>query len=307
MSRPFRFGAQVAGVFAADEVTSTARRVEELGYDTLFVPDHVVSVMSSPMPVLAVASTATTRLRVGTLVLDNDFRNPVLLAQEAATLDTLSGGRFELGIGAGWMADDYARTGIPYDRPRVRLDRLEESLHILARLLSGQAVHHDGSHYRVHVDEGLMAPAQEPHLPILVGGGGRRLLEMAGRAADIVQVTPRTIHDHGVDRTDMSPGAMDQKVKWATEQAAADGRDPELSVFVFTAVTGDRQEVAENLAKLIPPLTPEEVLESPYLLTGQADDMAEQILRLRDRWGITYVVIQRSFEELAPVIPLLQE
>ena len=185
--RPFRFGVVSGNAVSHAEWVSKARRAEELGYAILLVPDHIV-IGIAPLTALAVAAEATSTLRVGSLVLGNDFRHPAWLAKEAATLDLLSDGRFELGMGAGYLPADYAQTGLPFDSPGTRIDRLEEALDIVAQLFTGEAVSFSGKHYRVTGLQGRPTPVQRPGPPIFVGGTGRRLLSVAARRADSLGV-----------------------------------------------------------------------------------------------------------------------
>jgi len=189
--RTFRFGVVGEGIRSGPELVATARRAEELGYDTLLLRDHFVAApfgdQLAPMVALMAAAAATRTLRVGTLVLDNDYRHPVLLAKEAATLDLLSGGRFELGIGAGWARDEYERAGMAFDPPGIRVDRLEEAVRVLKGLFAGSALTFPGHHYSVTELQSFPMPAQRPHPPILIGAGSTRMLSIAGREADIVR------------------------------------------------------------------------------------------------------------------------
>src|SRR5260370_721395 len=176
--RRFRFGAQLTRAATAPEWGQTARKVEDLGYSALLMPDHFEDQLA-PMPALMAAANATSKLRVGTLVLDNDYRHPVVLAKEAATLDLLCEGRLELGLGAGWMATDYERSGIPCDSVGVRIDRMEEALAILKGLFADGPFSFSGKHYRIRELEGQPKPIQKPHPPFIIGGGGRRILRLS--------------------------------------------------------------------------------------------------------------------------------
>jgi len=151
-----------------------ARQWEDLGYSTLFVPDHFVDHPLAPIPAMAMVAEATERLRIGSLVLGNDYKHPVVLAREAATLDLLSDGRLELGVGAGWMTADYEKAGMPLDPPGVRVDRLAESLTVLKGLFADQPFSFDGKHYQITDLDGSPKPVQRPGPPIIVGGGGER-------------------------------------------------------------------------------------------------------------------------------------
>lgn len=177
--RTFRFGVQIASAGSAQEWADLARRAEELGYSSVFMPDHFGEQLA-PVPALMAAADATTDLRIGALVFGNDYKHPVVLAKEAATLDVLSGGRFEFGIGAGWMNTDYEESGIQHDRPGVRIDRLAESVQICKGLFGEDPVTFEGEHYRISGLNGMPKPVQRPHPPVLIGGGGKRVLSLAG-------------------------------------------------------------------------------------------------------------------------------
>ena len=185
--RAFRFGVQLSGPADAKGWVEQARRIEDLGYSTATMPDHFTDQLA-PMPALAAAAAATTTLRVGALVFDNDYKHPVVLAKELATMDVLSDGRVEIGIGAGWMESDYRAAGMPYDRPGVRIDRFAEAIAVIKGSMADGACSFDGTHYTITDYDGLPKPVQRPHPPILIGGGGRRVLSIAAREADIVGI-----------------------------------------------------------------------------------------------------------------------
>src|SRR5882762_7452848 len=187
--RPFRFAANVERGRSAEHWREVGRRAEALGYDTLFMPDHITDQLA-PIAALTAIADATTTLRVGSFVFDNDYRNPVMLAKEATTLDLLSGGRLEFGIGAGWNTSDYRQLGIPYDTPKVRVDRMEEAVALIKRLWTEEKVTHEGPYYRVRDATVLPRPTQQPHPPVMIGGGGPRMLRIAARDAQIVALAP---------------------------------------------------------------------------------------------------------------------
>src|SRR2546428_1826024 len=185
--KPFRFGVQEHSAPSAKAWRDTARRVESLGYKALYLPDHFGHQLG-PIAALLAAADATTTLRVGSLVFDNDYRHPVVLAKEAATLDLLSDGRLDLGIGAGWMVSDYEQAGIPFDSPGIRIERLAEAIAIIKKFFAGGEFSFQGKHYSINGIEGAPSPVQKPHPPLLLGGGGRKMLQLAAREADIVHV-----------------------------------------------------------------------------------------------------------------------
>jgi probable F420-dependent oxidoreductase len=305
--RRFRFGAQCSYAGSGADWAAKARRLEDLGYSTLCTPDHFDDQLA-PMPALTAAAAATTTLRVGTLVLGNDYRHPLVTAKEAATVDVLSGGRFELGIGAGWMGSDYEQSGIGLDRPGVRIERLAESLAVVKGLLAGGKFSFAGRYYSVTRHPGTPAPVQRPRPPILVGGGGRRILSLAGREADIVSVNfdlrSGSIGPHvGVTAT---AGATAEKVGWVREAAGDRFDDIELCHTAYlTMVTDDREAVAGGLGSGFG-LDAEQVLAMPNFAIGTVVQIADELERRRDELGFSYVVVGgECFEAMAPVVERL--
>ena len=305
-ARLFRFGVTVPSVSAGSAWAEKARRVERLGFSVLAVPDHLRDQLA-PVPALTAAALATTRLRVGSLVFCNDFRHPVVLAKEAATLDVLSGGRFELGLGAGWLRAEYDQAGISFDAPGTRIERLEESVAIVKGLLAGERVTFTGRHYSIADLEGRPVPVQRPHPPILIGGGGQRTLSLAAREASIVGFVPRALKDgSGLDRTDFGEAALRQKIQWAR---AADGDhfdSLELNALIQAVVVSDqRTHTADQLAARFK-VARDLVLESPYVLLGTIDEICDTIRQRRERYGISYLtVFERDMEAFAPVVERL--
>jgi probable F420-dependent oxidoreductase len=305
--RPFRFGVQEHRASSAKEWKDKARQVESLGYSALYLPDHFGDQLG-PIAALMAAADATTKLRVGSLVFDNDYRHPTVLAKEAATLDLLSEGRFDLGLGAGWMASDYEQTGMPYDSPSTRIERMEEGLQIIKGLMAGGNFSFSGKHYHIKELEGSPLPFQKPHPPILLGGGGRRMLRLAAREADIVNVN-FNLRDGRVSRNVVRSGlaeATDEKMAWIRE--AADERMDllELSVTVFlTNITDDRMSVATPMAAGLG-ADATDVLETPHFLIGTVDEVVDQIEKRRDRYGISFVIVPGDVvEAFAPVVKRL--
>lgn len=305
--RRFRFGAQLSFAASGEDWAAKARRVEELGYATLCMPDHFDDQLA-PFPALTAAAAATSTLRVGTLVLGVDYRHPLLVAKEAATLDLLSGGRFELGMGAGWLGRDYDESGIPCDRPGVRIGRLEEALAVVKGLLAGGAFSFGGRHYTITGHPGTPLPVQRPRPPILVGGGGRRILSLAGREADIVSVNfnlrSGSIGTHlGATAT---AAATAEKVGWVREAAGDRFDGVELSYTAyFVFVTDDRDAVAAGLGSGMG-LDREQVLAMPNFAIGTAGQIADELERRRDELGLSYVVVGgECHEAMAPVVTRL--
>ena len=305
--RKFRFGMQLATAGSADEWTALARKVEDLGYSTLFVPDHFEDQLA-PAPALQAAASATTTLNVGALVYDNDYRHPVVLAKEAASLDILTGGRFELGLGAGWMRTDYDYAGMPFDANGVRVDRLEEGLAVLKGLFADEPFSFSGDHYTITNMNGLPKPTTKPGPPILIGGGGKRVLTIAAQQADIVGINP-AIKGGQVDgqaAMDATAEATDRKLAWVKEAAGDRFDDLELNVLsLATLVTDDQTGTAEMMAGLFG-LDTNGVLEVPHAIIGSVEQMIEQLQARRERWGFSYVVVQGdALDSFAPVVAAL--
>ncbi len=302
----FRFGVQTSTVVSREQWIEKARKIEELGYSTLMIPDHFDD-QFAPMPAMMAAAAATTTLRVGSLVFDNDYKHPLVLAKEAATLDVLSGGRLELGLGAGWMVSDYEQSGMQYDAPALRISRLQEAVRVIKGLFSEEPVAFDGKHYTVH-HNGLPKPLQRPHPPILIGGGGKRVLRFAAREADIVGVNFQ-LTEGRVNQQVLETGTIEatkEKIGWIKEAAGSRFDSIELNVTVFAAiVTDDRASLAERLAPRFG-VTPAELPDAPHVLLGSADQIAEDLQRRREMFGFSYVVISGDgFEAMAPVVKKL--
>jgi probable F420-dependent oxidoreductase len=306
--RKFRFGIQLHTATTGEEWGAAARRAEELGYSTLFMPDHFGDQLA-PVPALAAAAAATSDLRVGALVFDNDYKHPVVLAKEAATLDLLSNGRLELGIGAGWMNTDYEQSGIAQDPAGVRISRMEEGVAVMQGLFADGPFSFAGDHYTVTAMEGLPKPVQKPGPPLLIGGGARRVLSIAARQADIVGINP-SIRSGAVDADAARSGSADetdQKLKWVQEAAGDRFDDLELNMLIFAAiVTDDRKGTIELMAPMFG-LDPAAVAEYPHAWVGTVDQICDDLIERRERWGVSYLVVQGedAMEAMAPVVARL--
>jgi len=307
-NRPFRFG---GGLFAAPSAAAWAdgaRRLEDLGYDTVWTGDHLAGSILPPFPALLAAAMATTRVRVATAVIDNDFRHPAALAKEAATVDRLTNGRLDLGIGAGWLRADYDNVGLSFDPPGTRVSRLEEAVQVLKGLWHDAPFSFEGQHYTIRDFNCEPKPLQQPHPPLLIGGGGRRLLSLAGREADIVALAWRALPEGGLDRADMTMARFERKIDWVRDAAGDRFDQIELALHLPGVVVADDRRVAaeEMIANRGLPMTVDEVLESPFSLIGTVDQMAERLLELRERFGITYFfVFPPDTETFAQVIARL--
>ncbi len=306
-TRPFRFCVQASHMESPEELRPLARKAEDLGVAVLTVADHLDDQLS-PLVALMAAADATTDLRVGSLVFSNDYRHPAMLAKEAATVDRLSGGRLELGLGAGWMLEDYRTTGIPLDTPSVRIERLDESLGIIRSLWAGGEVHHKGTHYTIDGLASAPLPLQRPGPPIWVGGGGRKVLEVAARHADVVHLNPSLragVIDHRAGPSS-TEAATDAKLGWVRAVAGDRFGDIELGVRIHLAiVTDERDELFAAMAGGFG-LTPEEARGTPHALCGTTDQIAHDLVERRDRFGISNIGISASaLDDLAPVIAKL--
>ncbi len=242
--RKFRFAAQLSRApdGTARSWADQARKAEDIGYSALMMPDHFGDQLA-PVPALAAVAAATTTLRLGSLVFGNDYRHPLVLAKEAATLDVLSEGRFELSLGAGWMRTDYDESGITYDPPRVRVDRFEEAVTILNGLLrSDGPFSFDGEHYQVHEHTLLPRPVQQPGPPLIIGGGGKRILSFAARNADIVSINVNLRDGTGGPETapNATPERTREKIGWVKEAAGTRFDSLELNSLIgFVMITDD--------------------------------------------------------------------
>jgi probable F420-dependent oxidoreductase len=289
------------------EWIETAKKAESLGYSALLMPDHFGDQLS-PIAALSTAAAVTEELRVGTLVFANDFRHPAVLAKETATLDLLSEGRLEVGVGAGWMTDDYTSTGIPHDRPGVRIDRMIESIQVLRGLWGEGAFSFDGEHYTITEMNGLPQPVQAGGPPIIVGGGGKRVLSTAARLANIVGVNPNVgegkIGPEAI--ASMSAEATEEKMGWVRDAAGDRFDDIEISILKFvTIITDDRDIVAGKVAAGMGMDAPT-LLASPHTLVGTAEQVAEELIEQRERWQGSYVTVQSdALESFAPVVAAL--
>src|SRR5262245_36519824 len=306
--KPFRFGINIRDAGSRAEWQDKARKVEALGYAVLLVPDHLAAMLAT-IPAVMSAAEATTTLRVGTNVLNNDLRHPVVLAREAATIDLLTDGRLELGLGAGYMRVEYDQAGLRFDRAGLRVERLAESVAIIKRLLDGAEVTFAGQHYRVTGHTIYPLPVQRPHPPIIIGGYGPRLLTLAAKEADTVNLTGLNFGRDGtaLDMSGWRLAAVDERVGLIREAAGSRLDRLELSAQIQRViVTERRREAAEGLQKQWAQLTVDEILEAPFVLIGTVDEMVEALQARRDRWGISYfVTFEPYLDALAPVIARL--
>ena len=303
--RPFRFGVNSSLTTSRADWEDTARRAEALGYDTLIAQDHFANQLA-PMPALVAAAAVTSHLRLATLVLDNDFRHPALLAKEAATVDVLTDGRFELGLGAGWLEADYVKTGLTFDAPGQRLARLTEAVHICKALLaSPEPLTFSGDFYHIDKLDAAPRPVQTPRPPLMLGGRQRRMLGLAAREADIVGLSLLDPRAPGLP----PPPTFAQKVAWVREAAGARFDDLELHVNASLVQVSDQPSDAEiDRVAARTHQTRAQVLASPGSLLGSVEAIVETLLARREEFGVSYYVVQgRVMETFARVIARVKE
>jgi probable F420-dependent oxidoreductase len=304
-ARPFKFGAKATKATSGKEWADIARRAEDLGYVSLQIDDHFGGQLA-PVPAIMAAACATTTLKVGTLVAGNDFRNPVMFAKECATIDMLSDGRFMLGIGAGWLKNDYAIAGIHQDDADTRIERLGEAIDVFRGLWGPGKFAYSGTHYSVAEVDGYPKPVSD--IPILVGGGGKKILGLAAQKADVVGINPKIVA-RTINPASMATAAadvVDQKLAWVREAAGDRFDQLELQLQVFaTVVTDNPMPVAEKLGGAFG-LPPEVVMQAPYFQIGTVDQIAENLQGIRERWGIATIAFQQdATEAMAPVVARL--
>jgi probable F420-dependent oxidoreductase len=306
--RPFRFGIQAHRAATRAEWVELARRVEDLGYSTLGLPDHFDDQLA-PVPAMQCAADATSTLRLGALVHDNDYKHPIVLAKELATMDVLSDGRMQIGIGAGWTASDYEQSGITYDPPRVRISRMIEAVAIIRSALSGETFSFAGEHYTITDYTGTPKPIQA-RMPLLIGGGGARVLRYAAGEADIVGINA-TLTSGAIDQStfaSMTAEAVDEKVTVVHDAALAAGRldAVEMNVRTFVVVVTDEPDAAMEGIADFTGASKDMIAASPFALVGPPGKLAEDLLARRERWGFSYVILgQHDVESFAPVVAAL--
>ena len=306
--RPFRFGVQVNGTGSRDEWVDLARKIEDSGYSTMTMPDHF-SDQLAPVPALQCAADATTTLRLGALVHDNDYKHPVVLAKELATMDVLSDGRVEVGLGAGWMISDYEQSGLPYDSPGVRISRFIEGLRVIKSAFGPDPFSFDGEHYTIADYNGMPKPVQSPP-PVLIGGGGPRVLRFAAREADIVGINA-TLTSGAVDAStfeSMTAAAVDDKVAVVRDAAEAADRLDHIELNIRTFIVFATDDVAGALDTLsgLTGAPTDVIAQSPFALVGPPSKLIDDLRERRERWGFSYVIVgQDDVESIAPVVAAL--
>jgi probable F420-dependent oxidoreductase len=292
--KPFRFAVTATRAESGDAWRAKARRIEELGYDTLLLTDHITQQLA-PIP--------ATRLRVGSYVFANDYRNPVMLAKEIATLDVLSGGRVEFGLGAGWYQRDYDMLGLPYDPPGKRVSRMIEAVGLIDRLFIEDSVDASGEFYTVHGATVLPKPVQRPRPPLMIGAGGPRMLRFAARHADILALNPRFDANAQPVISDLTRGETERKLTRLRAEAGERLDRVELNIFIVDAgMTDEPRSLFDALATRLKGAAAQ-VVDSPFFLYGSHADLKRQLLARRERLGITYFGLpEKAMEPFAPLV-----
>jgi probable F420-dependent oxidoreductase len=308
--RRFRFAAQLSKSpdGTARSWAEQARRAEDLGFSTLLMPDHFGEQLA-PVAAMMAAADATESLRVGALVFDNDYRHPLVLAKEAATVDLLSDGRLELSLGAGWMRDDYQQSGIPYDPPGVRVDRFAEGVTVIKGLLEADGPYSfSGTHYTISEHTPSPRPVQRPRPPLTIGGGGRRVLSIAAREAEIVSINVDLRAGTGGPETapNASPESTRTKIGWVKEAAGDRFDEIELNTLIgFAMITDERDKILDAMAPHFG-LEPADAAHVPVALIGTLEQMKEELLWRRAEYQISYFSVEADcWEELGPVVSAL--
>jgi probable F420-dependent oxidoreductase len=302
VDRKIRFATQSGAQPTGADWLARAKRIEGMGYSTLAMPDHMVGGAWSNMPALGATAAVTNTLRLGNLVIDNDFRNPVVLAREFATLDVISNGRVEIGLGAGWFDRDYQGTGIPFDRGRTRVARLAEAVTLMKRLFTEDEVTFEGTYYRTTKSECRPKTVQQPRPPILIAAGGPQILELAGREADIVAIIAPGAGVRPSAADDVAAPGVRRQLDLVREAAGRRFDEIELSCFVDVTLTDDRDKTIAELAEKAK-IDPAVLRSSIYRGIGTVDQVREHIIRVRRETGISYFCLRGPHvEELAPVV-----
>ena len=313
-TRPFRFGVHTSDADTGEQWAAAARRYESLGFSTLMLRDHFDRQLA-PLVAMTAAACATQTLRVGCLVFANDYRHPLVLAKELATLDRLSGGRVEVGLGAGWMGSDYEQAGLAFDAPGDRVTRMQESVHLLKAFFAGGPVSFSGAHYTVAAHEMYPEVVRRPGPPFLIVAGGPRMTRFAAAEADIIAVNPATKSNEAWSEqnlADATAEAVDRKIQLIRDSAGDRYDQIEIQIVVpFIVVTDDREGTAAAIAASLPSdasvdLSAANILSSPYVLIGTEAQICDTLVERRDRWDLSYYVFNDdSIDAAAPIVARL--
>ena len=309
MPKPFHFLGSIQEIVDGPSLAEKARRAEALGYHALVVPDHLIPQLS-PVPAMAWIAGATERLRIAAFVFNNDLRHPAVLAQDLASLDVLSGGRLDVAMGAGWNKPEYDAIGLPFDRTPIRQARLIEAIAVLKGAFGDDPFSFAGEHYTITDLDGQPKPVQRPHPPFLIGGGGRKTVELAAREAQIVGLAPRLLPGPKSDPQSITVAATAEKIEWVRAAAGETFDSLELNVYpsgVGVSVTDHalaeaRDAAARFAGRTAVDLTPEEILESPHIFIGSLASLEEKFIRQREELGVSSIMVG----DLGPLDPLVE-
>jgi probable F420-dependent oxidoreductase len=310
--RPFRFLVSTSEHFDGPGLAAFARRAESIGYSALMIPDHLVG-QYSPVPVLASVVAATEKLRVGTFVFNNNLRHPAVLAQDLATVDRLSGGRLEVGLGAGWNKPEHDAIGIPFEPVGTRVGKLAESIQVFKGCFGEEKFSFDGRHYTITDYDAQPKPVQRPHPPIFIGGGGKRVLTLAAQEAQIIGLAPRLTKDaQGLPTLDIPSitlAATEEKIGWVRDAAGDRFAGLELNSYPTggpMVLTNDAKgEAGRRVDQLRErtgvELTAREIMESPHQFIGSIKELTQKFTDLRERLGISSFLLD-DLETFAPIV-----
>jgi probable F420-dependent oxidoreductase len=306
--RPFRFSTPLGeDVVDRRSLRERARLLEDLGYATATVPDHFDRQLGPIATLMAIAETTST-IRVASLVLSNDYRHPAVLAKELATVDLLTEGRLEVGLGAGWKTIDYEQSGIPHDPASTRIERMGEAIKVIKGLWGPEPVDFEGDHYRIRGMVGTPRPHQRPHPPLMIGGGGRKVLQLAAREADIVAFNPAMVSGR-IDETTgatATPAETEKRLAWIREAAGDRFDGIELHVRLQLAIVVDDADPLYDALAGGFGLTPDEARGTPYAVAGPPEAIIDALLERRERYGFSYIgVPAEAAEAMGPVVAKL--
>jgi probable F420-dependent oxidoreductase len=299
---PLRVSIQIPSAPDFASWVEKVRRADACGFYSVSIPDHLGPSLPqfAPLVALAAAAAVTTRLRLAVTVLDNDFRHPVMLAKEVATLDVLSGGRVDMGMGAGWLEEDYTKTGVAtWDPPATRVARLIESIALVKQLFGGETVTFEGEHYRVNDFRSFPKPVQKP-VPLMIGGRGKRMLSMAAREAQIISILAAP--SEGGSRL----AGFEEQLGWIADARGSDRDDLMVGIRIpFGEIAGSGESgvaAAERLGARMG-LPARDVLESPFFIVGELGDIKEHLLDIQRRYGISYITVSEDLAwQIAPIV-----
>ncbi len=313
--RPFRFLTDTSELLDGPGLAAFARRAEAIGYSALMIPDHLTA-QYSPVPFLATVAAATQRLRVGTFVFNNNLRHPAVLAKDLATVDRLSGGRLEIGLGAGWNSPEHDAIGIPFEPVGVRVAKLAEAVRVFKGCFADGEFSFEGDHHTITAYDAQPKPVQRPHPPFFVGGGGRRLLTLAAREAQIIGLAPRLTKGRdglpAVEPSSITLAATREKTAWIREAAGDRFAGLELNCYPTggpMVLTHDARGEARRRADRLKErtgveLTVEEVMDSPHVFIGTVEELTRKFLDLREQLGISSFLLD-DMERFAPIVEAL--